>query len=148
MAPGLGKTLCLGLGLGAALLAAGSFAACGPRAEPAIAQPQTTLSPSPSPGPTLGPGATPLDRLCACDWVDVYDSAFILTFDKMGKRMTERNDPAGVHHSSRISVEAAVILIYDDLGLLLSSLPYTLTEDSLAIDYGEALGILEYRALR
>lgn len=89
-----------------------------------------------------------MDRLCACQWVDVYDSAFILTFDKIGGRMIERNGPAGIKRTSRIAVEEDVILLYDDLGLLLARLPYTLSEDTLSIDYGDTLGVLEYRALR
>ena len=132
----------------AALPAALCLCACGPKAINAIAQPQQDTLALDTPGPTLAPGTTPLDRLCAYSWVDVYDSSFILTFDKLGNRMIESNDPAGIKHTYRIAVEEDTILVYDDLGLTISRLPYTLSDDSLSIDYGDDLGFLEYRPLR
>lgn len=144
--PRAGKRIIRALLLGAFLLAAMRLCACAQKAKPAMAQPVPTASPAA--GPTVPPGSTPMDRLCACVWVDAYDKNFILTFDKMGGEMTERNDPAGIKRTNRIAVEEEAILLYDDLGLLLASLPYTLQEDSLRIDYGETLGVLEYRAAR
>lgn len=131
-------------------LAAGVLFACAPKAQPVMAlpQPSASLSPAPAASPAASPAIAPLDRLCACAWVDVYDSAFILSFDKLGSKMVERNDPAGIRRSSRVTVEEEAILLYDDLGQLTARLPYTLTEDSLSIDYGESLGTLEYRAFR
>lgn len=150
--PGAGKGIIRALLLGA--IAAGCLCACAPKARPTLAQLRPSAAVDPSPIPTAAPAAhaepeaTPLDRLCACEWVDIYDGAFILTFDKMGSRMIERNDPAGIKRTSRIAVEEDAILLYDDWGLPFTRLPYTLAEDSLSIDYGDTLGVLEYRALR
>ncbi|MEA5059403.1 MAG: hypothetical protein VB049_05135 [Candidatus Pelethousia sp.] len=133
--------------LGASLLAVSCLYACAPKAEPVMARP--AAAPTPSLCPTECPDAmTPFDKLCACAWMDRYDRNYILTFDKINGKMTERNEPAGIKHSSRISVETNTLHLYDELGVLIASLPYTLEEDRLCIDYGEALGVLEYRAIR
>ncbi len=153
--PWAGKAILYALFPAAFLIAAGCLCACAPEARPTLGQPRlsATADPAPGPSPAASPdarpeAASPLDRLCACAWVDIYDGAFILTFDKTGARMTERNDPAGIKRASRIAVGEDAILLYDDLGLLLSRLPYTLAEDTLTIDYGDTLGVLEYRAVR
>lgn len=132
---------------GASLLgAAACLCACRPKTAPALAQPP---APAATAAPTSAPApAAPWERLCACAWVDAYDSGFILTFDALGSQMVERNDAAGIRKASRVMVEEGSIVLYDEMGLVSARLPYTLEGDTLCIDYGGDLGELEYKAVR
>ena len=62
--------------------------------------------------------------------------------------MVERNDAAGIKKASRVMAEEETLVLYDEMGLVSARLPYALEGDTLRIDYGETLGVLEYRAVR
>ncbi len=105
---------------------------------------------SPDPTPTVAPApsetpASPWASLSACQWVDVYDPDFVLTFDPVAGEMVEENQPAGIRTVYRIGLSVHAILIYDHMGRDSQALPYTLAEQRLSIDYGHPLGILEYQ---
>ena len=143
MGGGLRKTA-LSLLTGACVLSAACLCACKPLAAPAVAQ---APAPTASAAPTAAP-STPWERLCACPWVDAYDSGFILTFDALSSQMVERNDAAGIKKASRVMAEEGTLVLYDEMGLVSARLPYALEGDTLRIDYGETLGVLESRAVR
>ena len=109
---------------------------------------QPSLSPALTPASTPSPSATPASSwasLSACQWVDVYDPDFILTFDPVAGEMVEENQPAGIYTVYRIGLSANAILLYDHVGRVSQALPYTLAEQRLSIDYGQPLGVLEYQ---
>ena len=129
----VGKGTCLGICLCILGLASG-LGACAPG--------PTQLQPS------LSPALTPASSwasLSACQWVDVYDPDFILTFDPVAGEMVEENQPAGIRTVYRIGLSANAILLYDHVGRISQTLPYSLVDQRLSIDYGQPLGVLEYQ---
>ena len=77
--------------------------------------------------------------------MDVYDPDFILTFDPVAGEMVEENQPAGICTVYRIGLSANAILLYDHVGRISQTLPYSLVDQRLSIDYGQPLGVLEYQ---
>ena len=118
------------------------------RLRPGPTQLQPSLSPALTPASTPSPSATPASSwasLSACQWVDVYDPDFILTFDPVAGEMVEENQPAGICTVYRIGLSANAILLYDHVGRISQTLPYSLVDQRLSIDYGQPLGVLEYQ---
>ena len=77
--------------------------------------------------------------------MDVYDPDFVLTFDPVAGEMVEENQPAGIRTVYRIGLSANAILLYDHVGRISQTLPYSLVDQRLSIDYGQPLGVLEYQ---
>lgn len=102
------------------------------------------LTPTVAPAPSETP-ASPWAVLSACRWVDVYDPDFILTFDPAAGEMVEENQPAGIRTVYRVALSWDTILVYDHVGRISQTLSYALEEQRLSIDYGQPLGVLEYR---
>lgn len=139
----VGKGTCLGICLCILGLASG-LGACAP----GPTQLAPSLSPALTPASTPSPSATPASSwasLSACQWVDVYDPDFILTFDPVAGEMVEENQPAGICTVYRIGLSANAILLYDHVGRISQTLPYSLVDQRLSIDYGQPLGVLEYQ---
>lgn len=140
MARGKGARFCLcTLGLACCL------GACAPGPSQLSPSLSPSLAPTAAPTPAVTP-ASPWASLSACQWVDVYDPDFILTFDPAAGQMIEENQPAGIRTVYRVGLSPDAILVYDHVGRVSQTLPYTLADQRLSIDYGQPLGVLEYQA--
>ncbi len=133
----------------ACFLLAACIAGCGEAAGSTDA-PDTSGGASPYVEPTPAkPGNLTRDEqtflaLSANIWVDIYDPAYILTFDPTASTMTERNEAAGVLDVWNIRIEGNEIVLLNDLGKETGRRPFVSDGSALHIDFGEIIGIVTY----
>ncbi|MEG1547489.1 MAG: hypothetical protein RR232_04830 [Clostridia bacterium] len=119
---------------------------CGCAAMPAP-QPEATTVVSSTVEPVITQ-PTPIELLAAHSWVDMYDSNFVLTFDAKSGTLTEVNDIAGSRASMDIIATDSELRVISDTGDVSATLPYTLENDKLSIDFGGTLGVLVYTSAK
>lgn len=111
-------------------------------------------TPAPTPGSTVGPAvATPqqaqyqltLASLASAQWVDIYDSSFVLTFSATNLTMTETNQLAGTKNVYSVTIAENVLEFRNALGAVTSTVPISLDDNLLTISYDNQTGPLTYK---